>query len=71
LVSGPWGAEQQVLRLQHFKNDNTWDLGENHFVFFKVQELVDRYRAFFARRPAFRPRNVLELGIWDGDSAVF
>ena len=29
---------EQVFRLQHFKNDDTWDLGESHFVFFKVQE---------------------------------
>ena len=62
---------EQVFRLQHFKNDDTWDLGESHFVFFKVQKLVDQYRAFFARRPEFRPRNVLELGIWDGGSTVF
>jgi Methyltransferase domain len=61
----------QVFRLQHFKNDDTWDLGDDHFVFFKVHELVNQYRAFFARRHDFRPRNVLELGIWDGGSTVF
>ncbi len=61
----------QVFRLQHVKNDDTWDLGDDHFVFFKLQDLVNQYRAFFARRPAFRPRNVLELGIWDGGSTVF
>ncbi len=58
-----------VFRLEHYRTDD-WPLGDECFRFFKIRELVDQYRAFFARRPDLRPRHVLELGIWDGGSAA-
>ncbi|GAB4196600.1 MAG: hypothetical protein OHK0022_14290 [Roseiflexaceae bacterium] len=59
-----------VFRLQHYKND-AWELGEECFVFYKIKPLVDQYAAFWATRPDFQPRNVFELGIYDGGSVAF
>jgi hypothetical protein len=59
-----------VFRLQHTKNAD-WDLGDDCFVFYKVKPLIDQYARFWATRPDFRPRNVFELGLWDGGSVAF
>lgn len=59
-----------VFRLQHTRDD-AWELGEECFVFYKVRPLVEQYARFWATRPEFRPRNVLELGLWDGGSLAF
>lgn len=39
--------------------------------FFKSRGFVERLGAFFERRPAFRPRRILEMGIWEGGSLAF
>jgi predicted O-methyltransferase YrrM len=59
-----------VFRLEHYKNES-WELGENCFHFFKTKRLVDQYERFWRIRRDFKPRNVLELGIWDGGSVAF
>jgi hypothetical protein len=59
-----------VFRLQHTKSA-AWELGDEYFVFYKVKPLVDQYARFFATRPDFTPRNVFELGLWDGGSIAF
>jgi SAM-dependent methyltransferase len=59
-----------VFRLQHIKND-TWELGEQCFVFYKIQPLIDQYARFWATRARFCPDNVFELGLWDGGSLAF
>src|SRR5579871_431440 len=59
-----------VFRLQHFKSDD-WELGDECFIFYKIKPLIDQYRAFWTTRPDFRPRRILELGMWDGGSAAF
>ena len=59
-----------VLRIEYYKND-AWELGNQCFSFYKNKYLIDEYEAFFAAVPAFRPRNILELGVWDGGSAAF
>jgi len=56
-----------VFRLEHHKTD-TWELGDNCFQFFKIKPLIDQYAKFFSSKPDFCPRNILELGIWDGGS---
>jgi hypothetical protein len=38
---------------------------------FKTRAMLRRYEEFWARRPGFAARNIVELGIWDGASAVF
>lgn len=58
-----------VFRVMHHKTGD-WSGGE-HFIFYKIQELVDQYHHYFQRRSDFRPRNVLELGIFDGGSIAF
>jgi hypothetical protein len=59
-----------VFRLEHYKNER-WELGENCFHFFKTKGLVDQYERFWRIRRDFKPRNVLELGIWDGGALPF
>lgn len=59
-----------VFRLEHYRNDN-WELGDDCFSFYKIKGLVDQYERFVALRPAVRPRNIFELGMWDGGSVAF
>jgi cephalosporin hydroxylase len=59
-----------VFRLQHTRNDD-WELGDECFVFYKVKPLVDQYQRFWSARPDFGPRNIFELGMWDGGSVAF
>jgi hypothetical protein len=58
-----------VFRLQHYKSED-WD-GSDHFMFYKVKGLVDEYEKFFSRFETFHPRNIVELGIFDGGSTAF
>jgi cephalosporin hydroxylase len=58
-----------VFRLQHHKSAN-WN-EEEHFMFFKIKKLVDEYENYFQRRSDFCPKNVMELGMWDGGSVAF
>jgi len=62
--------DKLVFRLQHYMSDE-WELGQECFTFYKIKELVDQYQRFFASRPNFRPKNIFELGLWDGGSMVF
>jgi Methyltransferase domain len=59
-----------VFRLEHFQDDS-WELGDECFRFYKVKSLVDQYAEFWALRQGFAPENVFELGIWDGGSVAF
>lgn len=60
-----------VFRLQHYKDDNTWDCGEECFIFFKILSLVELYRKFWVLHPQFMAKNIFELGMWDGGSIAF
>ncbi len=57
-----------VFRLQHFKNDQTWELGDRCFVLFKIKGLIEQYDSYFATRPAVESPRVMELGLWEGGS---
>jgi len=59
-----------VFRLQHYKDDS-WALGDDCFLFYKIKPLVDQYAEFWSLRDNFAPGNVFELGIWDGGSIAF
>lgn len=59
-----------VFRIQHCKNED-WDLGENCFILYKLKGLIDQYEKFWTLKKDFRPRNLLELGLWDGGSMAF
>jgi len=59
-----------VFRLEHFKDDS-WELGDECFRFFKIEPLVDQYAEFWSLRESFAAENLLELGIWDGGSVAF
>jgi len=60
-----------VFRLEHYRDDASWELGDECFRFFKIESLVDEYAKFLRLHQDFRPRNVFELGIWDGGSVAF
>lgn len=71
-----WQHDRMLLngltyRLQHNKSDN-WDGGTDHFIFYKIKKLVDQYDTYFKNQPEHtQPNNVVEIGMWDGGSAVF
>jgi hypothetical protein len=58
-----------VFRLQHYKSDD-WT-GGDHFMFYKTKSLVDEYQNYFRKHQEFLPRDVMELGMWDGGSIAF
>ncbi|WP_097104055.1 hypothetical protein [Nitrosomonas ureae] len=45
--------------------------GDKHFIFYKIQPLIEQYAHYFRRRCDFQPKNIFELGIFDGGSIVF
>jgi cephalosporin hydroxylase len=59
-----------VFRLEYFKSDE-WDGGDACFSLYKTKELLDQFHLFFSLHPSFHPRQVFELGIFDGGSTVF
>jgi hypothetical protein len=58
-----------VFRLEHTRTEQ-WELGEDCFGFYKNRQLVEQYERFWSTT-SFRPRRLLEIGIWDGGSSAF
>lgn len=56
-----------TFRLQHQAQEHTAD---DAFLFFKDRSQVEQFDRFLDETK-LRPKNVLELGIWDGGSAAF
>jgi methyltransferase family protein len=44
--------------------------GEDCFRLYKTRRYFTRYERFWAERPEFAARNIVELGIWDGGSVA-
>jgi cephalosporin hydroxylase len=70
-----WQSDRMLLdnlifRLEHYKNDQ-WELGDRCFAFYKIKPLIDQYEHAFSHRPGLRPKNLLEIGMWDGGSLAF
>jgi cephalosporin hydroxylase len=59
-----------VFRLEEFK-DSTWELGEECFRLHKAKRIFDQYDLFWRTVPEFRPRRMMEIGIFDGGSVAF
>jgi hypothetical protein len=59
-----------VFRLEHCRSDS-WELGDECFVFYKIKPLVDQYARYWSAHRLFRANQILELGIWDGGSMAF
>jgi predicted O-methyltransferase YrrM len=57
-----------VFRLELSPGDS-WDLGDECFSFYKNRQLVEQYERFWSAT-SFRPRRMLEIGIWDGGSTA-
>lgn len=70
-----WEKERVLLNnlvfgLQvHLKEDIRDQSG--NFVFYKDRKLIDMYASFFKSLDDKHFRNVMEIGMWDGGSAVF
>src|SRR5688572_16196706 len=58
-----------VFRIEHARSDR-WDVGDRCFAFYKTKELADQFERFWSSQ-SFRPRHMLEIGIWDGGSTAF
>jgi hypothetical protein len=58
-----------VFRLEESRSDR-WELGDDCFGFYKNRQLVDQFDRFWSATD-FRPRRILEIGIWDGGSTAF
>lgn len=56
-----------TFRLQHQFTERTSSAA---FLFYKHRAQIEQFERFFTES-GFRPRSVLELGIWDGGSAAF
>jgi hypothetical protein len=70
-----WQADHMIMRdlvfrLEH-NSDEKWEGDTQCFRFYKDKRLMDQYREFWSTKPNFSPKNILELGIWDGGSMVF
>lgn len=68
-----WSADRAslndlVFRLERGASDRCDD--SRSVVLHKSKDLVDQYRMLFEALPSFRPRTLLELGIWKGGSVV-
>jgi hypothetical protein len=59
-----------VFRLEHYRDDS-WELGDECFPFYKIKPLVDQYAEFWSLHGSFVPANLFELGMWDGGSVAF
>jgi cephalosporin hydroxylase len=55
-----------VFRLEQKKNSD-WTV-PGYFSLYKVKSLVDQYEKFFSLNKSFRPKRILEIGMWDGGS---
>jgi hypothetical protein len=58
-----------VFRLEPSRGD-PWELGDECLRFFKDRKLVEQLDRFWSATD-FRPRHMLEIGIWDGGSTAF
>ena len=56
-----------VFRLEHYAL-TAGSFWRTLFRFYKIKRLIDQYEQAFAKRPGWRPRHVLEIGMWDGGS---
>ena len=59
-----------VFRLEPAPPDGGWELGDECFRFYKNRQLVEQFERFWGTT-SFRPRRMLEIGIWDGASTAF
>jgi hypothetical protein len=57
-----------VFRIEQAKDDR-WELGDECFALYKNQQLIDQFERFWSTT-TFRPRRMLEIGIWDGGSTA-
>ncbi len=58
-----------VFRIEQSRSDG-WELGDECFAFYKNRQLVEQFDRFWSAT-GFRPRRMLEIGIWDGGSTAF
>lgn len=57
-----------VFRIEQAKEDR-WELGDGCFSLYKNEQLLRQFERFWSNT-TFRPRRMLEIGIWDGGSTA-
>jgi hypothetical protein len=57
-----------VFRLEQSQSDD-WELGDECFRLYKNRQLIEQFDRFWSAT-GFRPRHILEIGIWDGGSTA-
>jgi predicted O-methyltransferase YrrM len=57
-----------VFRIEQAKDDR-WELGDDCFALYKNRQLIDQFDRYWSTTD-FRPRRMLEIGIWDGGSTA-
>jgi cephalosporin hydroxylase len=55
-----------VFRLEQKKHAD-WTI-PGYFSLYKVKSLIDQYDRFFILNQSFQPKQILEIGMWDGGS---
>lgn len=59
-----------VFHIEHYGED-TRELSEDYFALVKERQIIGQYADFWSKRSGFSPKNIFELGIWDGGSVAF
>lgn len=67
-----WQRDRMLLKDLVFRlelsRDDSWELGDACFSFYKDEGLIAQYETLFAARPNFQAKKIIELGVWDGGS---
>lgn len=70
-----WYTDKMILNNINFRlpSDQIKDAesGDNCFIFRKTKRLIDQYERFWLSKSRFKPKNIIEIGIYDGGSIVF
>jgi hypothetical protein len=59
-----------VFRMEDLRDDSHTRIEKEYFLLYKSEPLIGQYRVLFSKLD-LRPRNVFELGLWDGGSTAF
>jgi hypothetical protein len=60
-----------IYRQQELMDNVPWEFGDDHFIFYKLKEQVDQFFRFFLSQLKYKPKNIMELGMWEGGSLPF
>ena len=63
--------DELAFRIEQVEADeSSLGLEDGYFALYKMRPHLEEYARYWSSRPEFEPRNVFELGIWDGGSVA-